>query len=100
MNVRVSRIQMDAAKVDDSVKVTEEEIVPTLKDTDGFKGLTVGVDRSSGKAIAVTYWDSEETMNAAEEMGNSARKQAAEAGGASGPPEVERYEVAIDTFMG
>jgi heme-degrading monooxygenase HmoA len=96
MHARVSRIEMDPGKIDDSIKEIEEGILPTLKGTDGFKALMVGVDRSSGKVIGVAYWDSEEAMKAAEEVGDSSRKQAAEAGGATSRPEVERYEVAIE----
>jgi heme-degrading monooxygenase HmoA len=99
MHARVSTIEMDSDRIDDAVKEIEQGIIPTLKDTDGFKGLTVGVDRDGGKVIGVAYWDSEEAMKAAETAGNSARKRAAEAGGATSPPKVERFAVAIDTFM-
>jgi heme-degrading monooxygenase HmoA len=69
-----------------------------LRDHDGFKGLTALVDRSSGKVVGTSYWDSKEHMDAAEDAGKQARERAAETGGAPGSPQVERFEVALDTF--
>jgi heme-degrading monooxygenase HmoA len=100
MHARVSTLQMDSARIDDATKQLEEEDLPTLKATDGFKGFTLFADRSTGKCIGATYWETEEAMKAAEEVGQSARQRAAETGGATSEPEVERFEVLLDTFAG
>ena len=99
MHARVSTLTLDPAKLDDVVGQLEGEDLDKLKATDGFRGMTLVVDRSSGKGIATTYWDSEEAMKAAEQIGDETRKRAAETGGAGGEPQVERFEVAIDTFV-
>ena len=97
MHARVSTLILDPAKVDEVIGQLEREDLGKLKETEGFRGMTLVVDRSSGKGIGTTYWESEETMKAAEQLGDETRRRAAEAGGA-GEPQVERLEVAINTF--
>jgi heme-degrading monooxygenase HmoA len=99
MHARVSTLTMDSAKLDEVIRQLESEDLDKLKATDGFRGMTLVVDRSSGKGIGTTYWDSEEAMAAAEQIGEETRRRAADTGGA-GEPQVERFEVAIDTFVG
>jgi heme-degrading monooxygenase HmoA len=99
MHARLSTLQLDPSRVDEAIAQLEERDVPALRALDGFKGLTVLVDRSSGKVVGTSYWASKEHMDAAEEAGEEARGRAAETGGASGSPQVERFEVALDTFV-
>jgi heme-degrading monooxygenase HmoA len=53
-------------------------------------------DRSSGRLVAVSYWESESDMQASEDATRESREAAAEVAGASGGPRVERYEVLLD----
>jgi heme-degrading monooxygenase HmoA len=98
MHARVTTIQMDAGRIDDAVSQLEAEDIPRWKEIDGFKGFTLLVDRQSGKVIGTSFWESKETMDASEEAISPSRERAAETGGASAPPAVERYEVAVDTM--
>lgn len=97
MHARVTTLQLQPDKIDDAVAGLEQNDVPMFKGLDGFKGFTLMVDRQSGKAVANSYWESEEAMRASEEAVKDARASAAETGGASSEPQVERFEVAIDT---
>ena len=97
MHARVTTLQLDPGKIDDAVAGLEQNDIPMFKGLDGFKGFTLAVDRSSGKAIGLSYWESEDAMMASEEAVKDARAGAAERGGASAEPQVERFEVAIDT---
>jgi heme-degrading monooxygenase HmoA len=97
MHARVTTLQMDPGKIDDAIAGLEENDIPMFKDLDGFKGFSLMVDRSSGKCIGLSYWESEDAMKASEESVKDSRARAAETGGASAEPDVERYEVAIDT---
>ena len=99
MHARVSTIQMDPNRIDESVGQLEERDLPTIQELDGFRGFTLLVDRSGGKVIGTSYWDSEEQMRASEDAVKDARQRAADTGGATGEPQVERFEVAIDTFV-
>ncbi|MDP8957348.1 MAG: hypothetical protein M3N24_10405, partial [Actinomycetota bacterium] len=62
---------------------------------DGYKGVLTLGDRSTGKSVSLTFWESEEAMGASEEAANRLREQAADetqeqiAG-------VERFEVYIN----
>jgi heme-degrading monooxygenase HmoA len=98
MHARVNTLQMDPQRIDDATRQLEEEDIPKFREIDGFRGLTLLADRASGKVIATTYWDSEEQMRNSEDAVKEARKRAAETGGASADPQVEQFEVAVDTF--
>jgi heme-degrading monooxygenase HmoA len=99
MHARVSTLELDAGRIDDVVRQLEERDVPMFKELDGFRGFTLVADRASGKVIGTSYWDSEEQMRASEEEVMDARRRAAETGGMSGEPQVERFEVVLDTFV-
>jgi heme-degrading monooxygenase HmoA len=99
MHARVTTIQMNPERVDEAISQVEEQDLPTWKSLDGFRGFTLVVNRSSGEVIGTSYWDSREQMDASEEAVKDSRQRAAETGGASGGAEVERYEVALDTFV-
>jgi heme-degrading monooxygenase HmoA len=86
-------------RLDGMVQQLEERDIPTFHEMDGFRGMTVFADRSSGKALAITYWDTEDQMKDSEEKVLDARRRAAEAAGHSGEPQVERLEVLLDTFV-
>jgi hypothetical protein len=61
----------------------------------GFKGLIALADRSSGKTIGITLWESEQTMRDSEETAQRLRQQSAQAGGED-ILSVERFEVVLD----
>jgi heme-degrading monooxygenase HmoA len=62
---------------------------------EGNQGATLLVDRSSGKAITITYWDTEEHLQASVDAANQVRQRAADQGGLS-IRSVEHYEVAME----
>jgi heme-degrading monooxygenase HmoA len=99
LHARVTTIEMDPARIDEVVAQVEEQDLPTWKGIDGFKGFTLLIDRSSGKVIGTSYWSTQEQMQASEEKVVESRQRAADAGGASSPPQVERFEVGLDSFM-
>jgi heme-degrading monooxygenase HmoA len=98
MHARVTTMQTDPSRLDDAIRQLESEELPRWKEIDGFKGFTLLVDRQGGKLAGTTYWESEEAMRASEEAVSQSRERTVEAGGASAPPAVERYEVAVDTM--
>lgn len=99
MHARLTTIQMDPERVDQAISQLEEEDLPTFERLEGYRGFTAFVERSSGKVLGISYWDSKEKMQASEEQVKQARTRAAEAGGATAEPAVERYEVALDSFV-
>lgn len=98
MYARTTTIEGQADRIDEVVRQVESEVLPVLKEQAGFKGFTVHVNRSSGKVVGTSYWESQQAMEASEEAVSGPREEAAQRAGASGGPAVENFEIAIDTM--
>ena len=96
MHARHTALQVSPDKIDDMLARLREEQVPRFREQQGYKGFTVHADRSSGPVVGISYWESEGDLQASEEVGDKARSEAAETGGASAEPEVTRFEVLFD----
>ena len=94
MHARVSSLEGSPAPIDQMLRQVREEVLPRAKQIDGFKGMIALGDRHSGKALGITFWESEEAMRASEEAANRLREASAEAGGET-IASVERYEVGL-----
>ena len=99
MHARVTTIEGQPDRIDEAVGGIEAGVLPVLREQDGFKGFTVHADRSSGKVVGISYWESEQAMQASEEAVSGPRREAAEQAGTSGEPSVEHFEVALDTMQ-
>jgi heme-degrading monooxygenase HmoA len=93
MHARVSFYEQ-AGDVDAALQ-TFQTAVGAVQDLEGNQGATLLVDRNSAKAITITYWDTEEHLQASVEAANRLRQQAADASGLS-IRSVEHYEVALE----
>jgi heme-degrading monooxygenase HmoA len=93
MFARVSSYQFAADQADQAVQAFNTVMHP-VRQLDGAKGAYLLVDRSSGKALTVTLWESEEALRASEEAANKLRGDAAGSAGGT-VQDVERYEVAL-----
>ena len=91
---RVSSLEGSPEGADDGIRHIEENILPKARDISGWRGIVTLVDRSSGKAKTITFWDGEESLRGSEAMADQLRAEAAEAGGDT-ITGVERFEVAI-----
>jgi heme-degrading monooxygenase HmoA len=96
MHARVSFYEVasggDAAV---AVKGFEDAMAP-LQQMKGHQGATLLVDRDNGKAITITYWDTEENLRSSAEQANKLRQEASDTGGLS-IKGVESYEVALES---
>lgn len=79
MHARISTIEGNAGKIDDAIKVIEEKILPTLKGLDGFRAINFLADRSSGRLLAVAFWDSEAALEGSVEAVKPLRTAVADA---------------------
>jgi heme-degrading monooxygenase HmoA len=95
MRARTGTLQVSPDRIDAVVDEVKSNQLPSYRDTDGYKGFTILADRGSGKIIGVSFWESEEALQASEELGQTARAGAAQAGG-SAEPVTERWEVVLD----
>lgn len=82
---RLTTLQADPSKLEDGIRFFREQAITTARQQRGFQGARLLVDRQSGKAIAVTLWESEEAARAAESAMNQSRTQGAQMLGATNP---------------
>jgi heme-degrading monooxygenase HmoA len=68
-----------------------QEGIPSIREISGNRGAFLLVDRSAGRGIGVTLWESEEAMRASRKLADDLRQEAQESPGES----VDEYEVAI-----
>lgn len=94
MYLRVTAFKSDPAKLDDGIAFLKNKIIPAMSKAPGFLGATCIVDREKGEGAASTLWESLETMNSAEQLGQQSRTQSAEATGLE-VLDVDRFEITI-----
>lgn|SRR5687767_10327030 len=82
---RLTTLQADPSKLEDGIRFFREQAITTARQQRGFQGARLLVDRQSGKAVAVTLWESEEAARAAEGAMNQSRTQGAQMLGATNP---------------
>jgi hypothetical protein len=92
MFARLTMIQGTSDKIDDAIRVVENDVLPGAKALDGFKGGYWCADRKSGKLIALTLFETEQDMQANESAASQLRKTSTEKLGFE-VKNVERYEV-------
>jgi hypothetical protein len=93
MYARTTTMRGDPQAVDALVAMVRDEVMPGLLDLDGCIGLSLLVDRSAGRAIATSAWETPEAMRASADAVRPLRDRAAESFGAT--PEVEEWEIAV-----
>lgn len=93
MYARSTTIMGDPGAIDAGISHIRDEILPAVNAMDGCLGMSLVVDRETGRCIATTSWETEEAMSASREQVKSFRSRASEILG--GSPEVEEWEVAV-----
>ena len=92
MYARSTTIQAQPQSIDAGIAHMRDNVMPALEGTDGCVGMSLLVDRTSGRCIATSSWESEDAMRASEESIRPLRDQAAELFG--GSAQVEEWEIA------
>ena len=92
MFARVTLGEALPERLDRMTREITEHVLPALRMQDGFAGAMVLADRSSGKVLAVTLWETEQAMDSTEEAAYWLRVFSAEAAGGE-VTSLERYEI-------
>ena len=92
MHARSTTLRGRPESLDDGIAFCRNEVLPMCREMPGCLGMSVIMDRGSGRCIATSSWDSEEAMRASEETIRMIRDQAAELFG--GSTQVEEWEIA------
>lgn len=94
MYARMSTLEGSPEHIDEGLRQVRENVLPQLKQQEGFEGMVALADRKTGKTLGITFWESEEALKASEEAADRLRKDSAEAMSDT-IAGVERYEVGL-----
>jgi heme-degrading monooxygenase HmoA len=99
VHARTGRLQVSPERIDEIVGVMKEDQVALFPGKQGYRGFTGLADRASGAVMGISFWETEDDLRAAEELGREARRRVMDAGGGQGEPVVERWEVVFDEMV-
>jgi heme-degrading monooxygenase HmoA len=95
MFARLTTFQIKVDKMDETIRVYEESVVPAARSQNGYRGNYLLTDRKTGKGIAVTLWDSEQDAVANEQSGYYQEQVGKFKDVFTAPPVREGYEVTV-----
>lgn len=94
MYARSTTIQAQPSKIDAGIAHVNNEIMPQLQGIEGFIGMSLLVDRQSGRCIATTAWRDDQALSGSAATVRPVRDRAVEVlGGTSS--DVENWEIAV-----
>ena len=93
MYARATTIQGQPAMVDAGIAYVRDRVMPSVLAMDGCVGLSLLVDRTSGRHIVTSAWETEEAMRATLSQTEPMRSEGARIFG--GPAMVEAWEIAV-----
>jgi hypothetical protein len=90
---RSTTVRAQLSSIDAGIAHVRDTVMPALQGIEGCIGVSLLVDRESGRCIATSAWQSEEAMRASAEAVRPIRDKAAEVFG--GSAQVEEWEIAV-----
>lgn len=93
MYARSTSIIGDSSQIDACISLLRDEVMPAVTALDGCMGLSMLVNRDTGRCIATTSWSSEDAMRATDGVVSPMRTKAAELMG--GEATVDEWEIAV-----
>ncbi|HZC53305.1 MAG TPA: antibiotic biosynthesis monooxygenase, partial [Mycobacterium sp.] len=93
MYARSTTIQAQPSSIDAGIAHVRDEVMPALQGMPGCVGVSLLVDRRSGRCIATSAWESDEALRGSAEHVTPIRDRAAEM--FSGTADVEEWEIAV-----
>lgn len=82
-------------RIDEGIRVQRENVVPVLRECDGFIAQIFLVDRATGDVVGMSLWKTEADMLGSEAKVSPVRQRVAQRVGASAAPDVRIYEVPV-----
>jgi hypothetical protein len=87
-------VVMSPDDFEQGIKIMSAQALPAIRLLPGYKGGLILGDSEAGKAVYITFWESEDDMRRSEEDASVLRDDSAEALGVGEIP-IERYEVRV-----
>lgn len=94
--LRLTRMDVDPARVEDAVQVYGDTVVPSLADTGGFGGTLLLADRDSGRLIGEAVWRNDKALAASRGIEARERVSLVEATGCA-IQAVEEYGLLVNS---
>ncbi|APA99348.1 antibiotic biosynthesis monooxygenase [Nocardia seriolae] len=94
MFARSSTIQAQRSSIDAGIEHMRDQVMPALAEVPGWIGLSLLVDRDSGRCIVTTAWETEAALHDSADRVRPIRYRAAAIFG-SGDAQVEEWEIAV-----
>ncbi|MGW5514205.1 antibiotic biosynthesis monooxygenase [Nocardia africana] len=94
MFARSTTIQAQPSAIDAGIAHMRDEVMPVLAETPGCTGLSLLVDRTFGRCISTTGWESEAAMHDSESAFMAARDRAVTVFGGTAA-QVAEWEIAV-----
>jgi heme-degrading monooxygenase HmoA len=96
MFARLTIVQVEVDKLDETTKLYEKSVVPAAKSQKGYHGTYLLTNRNTGKGVSISLWDSEEDAIANEQSGYYQEQLGKFKDFFTAPPIQEGYEVAVE----
>lgn len=93
MYARSTTIHAQPSHIDDGIAYVRDEVMPALQAMGGCVGLSLLVDRETGRCIATSAWDTEDAMRTSTEQVAPLRARAREIFG--GDVTLDEWEVGV-----
>jgi heme-degrading monooxygenase HmoA len=98
MQARVNTFEGPPEGLEASMADVREHILPACEAIPGFTGMVVLVDRTTGRSLAITFWESEAALRESEKAASKIRTESAD-GHRERVVSVERFEVPVATLQ-
>jgi heme-degrading monooxygenase HmoA len=92
---RSTTVHAKPESIDAAIAQAREETLPAIRTMEGCIGMSMMVDRLTGRCIVTTAWDDEDHMHATVELVRPLRERALEITGGGRTAQVEEWEVAV-----
>jgi hypothetical protein len=94
VHARSTTIQAQTSSIDDGIAYMRSDLMPELENIDGYVGISLLVDRESGRCIITAAYESEDMMHAAADKATQLRSQATERFGGT-VDKIEEWEIGV-----
>jgi hypothetical protein len=74
---RVTTFEGDPERMEEGVRIYREQVVPWLRDSTGFRGVIIMIDRENDQAMGVSFWTTLEAASDAFASGATLRDELA-----------------------
>jgi heme-degrading monooxygenase HmoA len=92
---RTTTIEATPSSVEAGIAYIRETVMPLLEGLDGHIGMSLLADRTSGRCIITSAWESEDAMHASASAVQEVRNRAAEIFSDGGSPTIDEWEIAV-----